>query len=63
MIEFNARPPSEPTATGKEAGTNPEADELIGKSLEAKGLFSSGTSSLLRGVLWRMFESSDGKDS
>ena len=37
-----------PLLQSKEAGTNPEADELIGKSLEAKRLFSSATSCLWR---------------
>ena len=46
------------------AGTKPEADEFIGKSLEARRLFQLWDQlTVERGVLWRMFESSDGKDS
>ena len=53
-----------PLLQSKEAGTKPEAAEFVGKSLEARRLFQLWDQlTVERGVLWRMFESSDGKDS
>ena len=48
----------------KEAGKKPEANEFTGKSLEVRRLLQLWDQlSVKGGVLWRNFESSDGKDS
>ena len=64
MTDFNARPPIGPTATVKGSRNKPRSWWIDRQEFRGKKVVQfCDQLSMERGVLWRMFESSDGNDS